>query len=645
MLVLLHYKLLPIYIVVCSLSQICALSLNPFAPSTYWPDETIPLTVNKVSTQQGISRSYYDLPFVCQPKRGLVKAAVSLDEVLHGDRIMGSEIRLRFLANDPCHLLCTKHLSEDDIREAYQLVTKQAKVEWYVDGLPGATAFATHDKTHKYYSAGFPVGQVAPDRRAYLNNHFTLVIKYRHSDNHDDSRVILAFEVYPRSILMSENDRQSMNRQYQGSCEIDALEDVNSLPTLALVDEGRSLYTSMNVTYSYSVYFREDFDIHWPNRWNLYFYYSDTRIVWYYTAVSAIICLALTAIVGSILARTLSGRIKLVSKFQEAQMSFVSDAIDVEKSGWKLLQGDVFRPPIRPDLLPVLVGSGLQLILSLVAVLVQSRFTSLGLFMLLFAAIYAGHQSGRLHRSFHPEESAWIKNGFSTAAALPGIFFLLALILDFCLWVQGSRSLISVSTILEMMSMWLGASVPLVMIGVFTGSRISPVDHSGRVNTAERKIPRQPLFNKLWVSLVVAGVLPYAAISVQWYFILRSFKLHQDGYLSFIFSSVSLVALIAVLTTIEVSVTMIYLLLLYGDHCWHWRAFFYGSASTIYIFAHALFYFLTRLKYGFVNGLIYFGYTTIFCLLYGLINGTLGYGSASIFVHRIYGVPKKAGRS
>lgn len=33
----------------------------------------------------------------------------------------------------------------------------------------------------------------------------------------------------------------------------------------------------------------------------------------------------------------------------------------LEETGWKLVHGDVFRPPQRPKLLVALIGSGIQL--------------------------------------------------------------------------------------------------------------------------------------------------------------------------------------------------------------------------------------------------------------------------------------------
>lgn len=612
-----------------------ALSLDPFSPNVYWPEATIPLSVNKVTSSKTLaSIAFYDLPFVCKPAGGVTKAALSLDEVLRGDRLMSSDVKLKMLSNDACHILCTQQLGEDDIRLAHQLIKQDYKVEWYVDGLPGATSFATHDKTHKYYAAGFRLGQTEADGRTYLNNHFTFVIKYRHSDNHDDTRVILAFEVYPRSIVMTDVDRQSVQSRQGDSCDIAALEESVTTPALALVDEGKRLYNSLNVTYTYSVYFREDLDIHWARRWDLYFYFSNPRIVWWTTAVSAVICLSLATIIGLTLARTLRNEVNKATMPTKADLEFIEDDV----AGWKLLRNDVFRAPARPDLLSASVGTGIQVVITIFAVLIRRKIPSLGLFGLLFAGVFGGFQSGKLHKYFtNGQTTSWTRNGLFTAAGIPGVFFISFLVLNCLVWIQGYSAAVPLSTVMELLGMWFGISLPLVMIGAYTGSR--KLDNHANVvhvQTIPRQIPRQPFYCRFWSSILVAGALPYAAIGVELYFILNSIKLHQDGYLSFVFSSLSIVAVISILTTIEVSVAMTYLLLRHEDHEWHWRAFSFGAASSLYIFAHATFYFFSRLRYGFLSGLVYFGTTSLFCLLYALIQGTFGYTVSSLLVRKIY---------
>lgn len=613
------------------LQQAAALSLTPFSPNTYWPGDRVPLSVNKlVSHADRAVYSYYDLPFVCPPKDGKTKATLSIDEILRGDRVYTSDFKLYMLEDEACHVLCTRQLDAESIKKANEYIRKDYKVEWYIDGLPGATSHATHDKSSKYYSSGFKLGQKGDNGQTYLNNHYTLVVKYRHSDNHDATRVVLAFEVYPRSIEMTENDKRSTDRRYAGSCELDALTKPSAAPGIPLQTSDRTLHESLNITYTYSVYFREDLDIHWVDRWNPYFYYSDTRIVWYSTIISAIICILLTSVVGVILARTLTIELRSGARPLQNDLELKEKR---ETAGWRLLHADIARPPQRPALLCSFVASGMQFALCLIALLIRHRISSsLGLFFLLFAGIISGHYSGQAYRSFDRDD--WPRQGLLTALGIPGVFFILVVTLNICLWLHGG-SVVPFGTLCELVGLWLGGSVPLVMIGVYTGTKSSSGDVA-KTKTIPREIPRQPIITRFWPSVIIAGALPYAAICVELYFILQALQLHQDGYLSFIFRSLTLVLLIAVITNVEVTVTMMYLLLNHEDHQWHWKSFLYGSASAFYIFAHAMFYFLSRLQYGLLSGMVYFGYTVLFCLLYALVQGMLGYVVSSLFVSKIY---------
>ncbi|CCG82425.1 Putative uncharacterized protein [Taphrina deformans PYCC 5710] len=624
----------PLAKLVCTLLFVrgtLSLSLDPFSPNVYWPGDKVPLSVNKlVSNAHDKTYNFYDLPFVCQPEEGITQSALSMDEVLRGDRIYHSDFKLEMLENEACHVLCTKELDAEAIQKANDLIRKDYKVEWYIDGLPGATSFSTHDKGHKYYASGFRLGTVGDDRHTYLNNHFTFVVKYRHSDNHDATRVVLAFEVYPRSIAMTENDWRSMNRKYPGSCEIDALETVETAPGVPLAYSDTSLHQNLTITYTYSVYFREDLDIHWTDRWNMYFYYSNTRIVWYSTALSAIICILLTSVVGVILARTLSTEISSISRSIKNDLDLNEDDI----AGWKRLRAEITRPPQRPDLLCALLCNGMQIIISILALLIRTKISSsIGVFGLFFAGVLSGFYAGSKYKSFDRED--WQRQSVLMSIQVPSFFFSILLVLNFFLWLQGA-SAIPISTLFELLGLWFAGSVPLVLIGAYTGARKPTNEHIQRANPVARSVPRQPIFTRFWPSLLIAGALPYAAICVELYFILQAFKLHENGYLSFIFKSLTLVIFIAIITTVEVTVTMIYLQLNHEDHRWHWRAFLYGSASAGYIFAHATFYFITTLQYGFISGIVYFGYTVLFCLLYALIQGMLGYVASSIFVAKIY---------
>jgi hypothetical protein len=61
----------------------------------------------------------------------------------------------------------------------------------------------------------------------------------------------------------------------------------------------------------------------------------------------------------------------IVSKqvFQYITYLYISQDDTLEETGWKLVHGDVFRPPHHPTLLVACIGSGIQLFSMMIIVL------------------------------------------------------------------------------------------------------------------------------------------------------------------------------------------------------------------------------------------------------------------------------------
>jgi hypothetical protein len=100
---------------------------------------------------------------------------------------------------------------------------------------------------------------------------------------------------------------------------------------------------------------QEDPNQRWASRWDVYLTVSDSQIHWVAIINSIMIAFFLTAMVAMIMMRTLRADLRRYHEMEtqeEAQ----------EETGWKLVHGDVFRPPSNPLLLSVLVGSGVQII-------------------------------------------------------------------------------------------------------------------------------------------------------------------------------------------------------------------------------------------------------------------------------------------
>ena len=95
--------------------------------------------------------------------------------------------------------------------------------------------------------------------------------------------------------------------------------------------------------------------IRWASRWDTYLVMHDEPIHWFSIVNSLMIVLFLTGMVAMIMLRTLH---RDIAKYN--QLESVDEA--QEETGWKLVHGDVFRPPPHASHLATYVGTGVQLL-------------------------------------------------------------------------------------------------------------------------------------------------------------------------------------------------------------------------------------------------------------------------------------------
>ena len=430
--------------------------------------------MNKVySDRSQLQFAYYDLPFVCPPtgKKHAGYASgrsvsLNLGEVLRGDRIMTSDYDLIVGQDQECQYLCSHRTDRSAIKRARQLIEEGYVAEWIVDNLPGATSFVTVDRSHKYYAAGFKIGfkdfsPVTGKPRYFLNNHLTLVIRWRKASGRTGNRggkVIVGFEVYTKSIEVAHRDStgcpQDVHADSDGMEMYLAPNNTNLasqypsssyLPEEDDVDDGATI----TIPYSYSVYFREDDSIEWSRRWDLYFNNQEDSNVIHWLAIlnSLVICSLLTVIVVMIINRTYrqvhgkdgsgdEGKLLLKRKKpgsgnrsprsrEKAPAGLLEQKGDVDRdddlssdeeyvediTGWKLLHADVFRAPIYAGFLAPLIGSGTQLVFTVTGLLVLScfgilnpsfrgGFVSVGVGLFVFAGVISGYFSSRMYKTF-----------------------------------------------------------------------------------------------------------------------------------------------------------------------------------------------------------------------------------------------------
>jgi len=606
-----------------------AFYLPGVAPIEYYPTDRVYLSVNQLtSVHTQLPMRYYALPF-CLPPEGIEDDRENLGELLLGDRIENSPYILLAKTAEPCKVLCEVQLNKEQIKAFIEAVEQEYRVHWIVDSLPAATKKTMTDMNglaQYSYDAGFPVGEIviSGGKPTSMNNHVDITILYHEEPVDYQGIRVVGFEVHARSV--------AHNLEFTKGSHPDTCPPSPQSPALVLdkeKDEQRVLFT-------YSVKW-EASEHKWASRWDSYLLMTDDQIHWFSIINSLMIVLFLTGMVAMIMMRTLHADVRryreMAENAEEAQ----------EETGWKLVHGDVFRAPSHPMLLAVSVGNGVQVFAMTVITMIfavlgflspanRGALMTAVVVLLVVMGICSGFYSARIYKMF--KGKAWTKNTLTTALLYPSIVFSIFFILNTIIMGQKTYGAVPFLTLLEVLGLWLGVSVPLTFLGAYFGLKKPVEEPPVRVNQIPRQIPEQVWYMKPIVSILMGGILPFGAIFIELFFILSSIWLHKFYYL---FGFLFIVFVILILTCAEITIVMCYFQLCSEDYHWWWRAFLTSGASALYVFLYSVFYFFSRLQITkFVSAMLYMGYTTIMALEFFLLTGTIGFFACYYFVRQIY---------
>lgn len=348
------------------LASLLAFSVSPAsafyfpgtAPTSYKQGDVVPLYVNRLTPSDSqvdpklhsvISFDYYDAPFhFCQPKDGPRPVRESLGSILFGDRIQTSPFELLLGKNESCKALCEATYEPQDAQFVNTRIYDGYNLNWLIDGLPAAQLLKDPNTEQPFYSPGFALGDLqleGDEGRPILNNHYDIIIDY-HEASANNFRVVGVL-LDPFSL------RDSTIKGNQATCG-------NYQDPMVLNENEQN-----KVAFTYNVYWRPS-PTPFATRWDKYLHQYDPKIHWFSLVNSAVIVVFLVGMVSTILVRTLKKDIARYNRLDQLGLDDFGDNDDVEDgvaedSGWKLVHGDVFRPPPNPLLLSVLVGNGAQL--------------------------------------------------------------------------------------------------------------------------------------------------------------------------------------------------------------------------------------------------------------------------------------------
>ncbi|XP_050216701.1 transmembrane 9 superfamily member 8-like [Mercurialis annua] len=603
------------------------------APEDFVKGDELKVKVNKLtSIKTQLPYSFYSLPY-CRPAK-IVDSAENLGEVLRGDRIENSPYVFKMWEPETCKILCNVKFDAKTVKEFKEKIDDEYRVNMILDNLPLVVPRQRLDQElPTVYQLGYHVGlkgqySGSKEEKYFIHNHLAFTVKY-HRDLQTGSARIVGFEVKPLSVKHEYEGKWNDAKTRLTTCDASAKHLVVNSNTPQEVEENKE------VIFTYDVEFQES-EVKWASRWDTYLLMSDDQIHWFSIVNSLMIVLFLSGMVAMIMLRTLY---RDISKYNELETQEEAQ----EETGWKLVHGDVFRPPANSDLLCVYVGTGVQF---LGMALVTMMFAILGflspsnrgglmtamLLLYVFMGIFAGYAAARLYKMFKGTE--WRKIALRTAVLFPGIVSAIFFVLNVLIWGQKSSGAVPFGTMFALVFLWFGISLPLVFVGSYIGFRKPAIDDPVKTNKIPRQIPEQAWYMNSAFSILIGGILPFGAVFIELFFILTSIWLNQFYY---IFGFLFLVFIILLITCAEITVVLCYFQLCSEDYLWWWRSYLTSGSSALYLFLYATFYFFTKLEITkLVSGVLYFGYMLIASYAFFVLTGTIGFYACFWFTRLIY---------
>jgi transmembrane 9 superfamily protein 2/4 len=620
------------------------LQLGEAQPRSYVDGEPVELLVNKLTSEKTLMPlDYYDFPF-CMSRDGSESKEQNVGQFLAGDRIRLSPYRIRMKEDMYCEQLCIADLGQAEkvgaaTNKAALAIRNNYHHNWIIDNIPAASKIEDVSTVTTRYWGGFPLGFVDSDtRKSYVHNHVNIEIQYHPLEDDLNRSRIVRFTVQQFSIKhqFETVDDEEAERIARIIDPVESCSPEKRPKHRTFYDHTRyeMLYSrgrepqpaSGKVLFTYDVIWIENKELDWPSRWDIYVTMSNSipdRVHWFSICNSLVVTSVLLGIVCAILVRNLRRDAILPITDEEKAES-------ISRFGWKLIHGDVFRPPSSPLLLSICCGTGSQLlsttfwsvVLSLSGFIHPSKrgyFATAILVLYALNASLAGYVTARLYRDFggkyHRRAMLGAAVGFTGLAS--GVWFFL-----YEVALKNSTYAVPAKILFFIFCLMFFVSTPLALVGSHFGFKRPVMGLPVRTSSFPRPIPPQPWVRRLPLAAITGIVINFGVIFVEFSFICGALWGGQ-----YYFSYGFLIAVLCILATqCALTAILFNFIQLFGENYanWHWRAFIVGGSAGFGVFFYSWCSNPLQSMSSIGTSAIYFGFMGLISLAILLMTGFIG---------------------
>lgn len=639
---------------------------------TFQDGDVVDLLVN-TATSSLIDQpyAYYKLPFICPNSNNAKPVHLSLSEIINGDRYWQSDYKLIFNKDEPCMRICDRIIHSKNIENTKKIIQNDYIANWVIDGIPASTTFVTDDgisSPKKYYIPGFSLGY-EENGDYYLNNHLMMVIRFHKEFENPNRYSIVGVEIYPKSV--SDYHCPGASKNYE-KLKLDINAESQLLP------------------FTYSIYWREDFDIDHSSRWKMYIdpnsidsngkiidnYNNNNNLsktIHWVSLINSFVILSVVSIIVAFI---------ILSLFHST-----------ENSNLNLIAQNSFIKPNFLILLSILSGSGIQLIFTLLGSGLLSflffrnnsfnqdtTILSLIIAVLIIGGFFAGFSSIQFFKIFNDNNSkidnsnSKIDNNISikntilisslSGSFLISLILIIIVITNSLIYDSDSPRSIKFSNFIFLFLLYTIFQIPISVIGGISSRNFNllnkilknylsqsissynnqyqlpstpPSPIKGNINN--NKIVSTPIYLKLPFSLFIFGACPCSIVFIESKFLYSTLLSTNQSFSTsnYIYGFIISAAFLLLIIMIEIGIITCYLRLLKfnSKFNWQWWIFLTCSFSIwIYLILLSIYHLIFKMKIIDTGSpILYMVYSTIMNSIISIACGSLALWSATIFVY------------